>query len=55
MSKTIETDVLIVGTGLVGAVFARRLLENGRKVLMVDAGPQESKLPGQHLKNAYLF
>jgi pyranose oxidase len=51
--ETIRTDVLIVGSGPVGCTFARRLVEAGRRVLMVDAGAQLSKRPGEHLKNAF--
>ncbi|KAF3223077.1 hypothetical protein TWF679_004275 [Orbilia oligospora] len=50
-STTIRTDVLIVGSGPIGAIYARKLVEAGHKVLMVDAGAQESEIPGEHKKN----
>ena len=50
-----EVDILVVGTGPLGATFARKLVEGGCSVLMIDAGPQLSKRPGEHLKNAYLY
>lgn len=55
MPKRIETDILIVGSGPVGATFARVLVEGGREVLMVDGGSQLSPKPGEHLKNAYIY
>ena len=51
----ITTQVLIVGSGLLGATFARRLTEGGMQVLMIDAGAQLSPEPGWHLKNAFLY
>jgi pyranose oxidase len=51
----IVVDALIVGSGPIGSAFARRLVEAGRKVLMVDAGAKLSDRPGEHLKNAYLY
>ncbi|KAK6337135.1 hypothetical protein TWF718_009919 [Orbilia javanica] len=48
---TLHTDVLIVGSGPIGAVYARNLVDAGHKVLMVDAGEQETKIPGAHKKN----
>jgi heterodisulfide reductase subunit A-like polyferredoxin len=46
--ETLEVDVLIVGSGPVGSAFARKLVEAGRSVYMVDAGPMLSKRPGEH-------
>jgi pyranose oxidase len=53
--ETLEVDVLIVGSGPVGSAFARKLVEAGRSVYMVDAGPMLSKRPGEHLKNAFIY
>ena len=50
-----EVDILVVGTGPLGATFARKLVEGGCSVLMIDAGPQLSKRPGEHLKNSFLY
>jgi pyranose oxidase len=52
---THEADVLVIGSGPVGCTFARRLVEAGRNVLMIDAGAQLSRRYGEHLKNSYLF
>lgn len=54
-SERIEVDVLVVGSGPVGCTFARKLVEAGRSVLMVDAGPRLSGRPGEHLKNSFLY
>jgi pyranose oxidase len=53
--ETIQADVFIVGSGPIGATFARKLVEAGRRVLMVEAGPQYSARPGEHLKNAAIY
>lgn len=51
----ITTDVLIVGSGLLGCTFARKLIEGGRSVFMIDAGAKLSERPGWHLKNSFLY
>ena len=38
MAKTIETDVLIIGSGMGGGIMARALAEKGREVLVVERG-----------------
>ncbi|KAB8202115.1 hypothetical protein BDV34DRAFT_215768 [Aspergillus parasiticus] len=50
-----EYDALIVGSGPIGATYAKYLVEDGKKVLMVETGTQESKIPGDHKKNAINF
>jgi len=55
MTTEMTVDVLVVGSGPVGATFARRLVEAGRSVHMIDAGAQLSKRPGWHLKNSFLY
>ncbi|KAF7589484.1 hypothetical protein BBP40_004238 [Aspergillus hancockii] len=50
-----EYDALIVGSGPVGATYARLLVEEGKTVLMVESGTQESAVAGEHKKNAVNF
>jgi pyranose oxidase len=53
--QTVTVDTLVVGSGPIGATFARRLVEAGRDVWMIDAGAQLSERPGAHLKNSFLY
>lgn len=53
--ETFEVDVLIVGSGPVGCTFARKLVEAGRSVYMLDMGARLSPRPGTHLKNSFLY
>ncbi|MGW5052708.1 GMC oxidoreductase [Actinokineospora sp. NPDC004072] len=53
--QRVEVDVLVVGSGPVGAAFTRTIVAGGRSVLMVDAGPQLSRRPGEHLKNTHAY
>ncbi|WP_210489360.1 GMC oxidoreductase [Rufibacter aurantiacus] len=46
-----EFDVCIAGAGIVACTFARQLVDAGLNVIMIDAGAQHSKLPGENLKN----
>lgn len=54
-NQDITVDVLIVGSGPIGATYARKLVEAGRSVYMVDAGARHSARPGEHLKNSFLY
>jgi choline dehydrogenase-like flavoprotein len=51
MSHHLDADVLIVGSGLMGAAVARRLRDEqpDLRILMVDGGPVIGSTPGQHL------
>ena len=48
-----ETDILIIGSGPVGATFARVIHDAlpGKKILMIDAGPRLTANAGMHVKN----
>jgi pyranose oxidase len=48
-----KTDILIIGSGPVGATYARILSEQKphAKILMIDTGPKVSDKMGQHVKN----
>lgn len=45
-------DEIVVGSGLVGAAVGRRLLDAGRRVLMVERGRAVSEPPGSHVRNS---
>lgn len=51
--KHTETDVLIIGSGPVGATYARMIHDAlpGIKITMIELGPKISKVAGQHVKN----
>lgn len=46
-----KSDVIIIGSGPVGASCARNLAEKGLNVLMLEAGEPVSTPPGSHLRN----
>ena len=48
-------DVLVVGSGPVGATYARKLVDAGIEVLMIELGSQENPTPGEHKKNAMAY
>jgi len=50
-----QTDVLVIGSGPVGSTFARCLVPEGYRVVIAEAGAQQSARPGEHLKNAFLY
>jgi pyranose oxidase len=52
---TIKVDAFVAGSGPVGCTFARRLVEAGKNVLVVDPGAKLSERTGAHLKNASLY
>lgn len=48
-----EIDLLIIGSGPIGATFARIVAEQRpeARIVMVDAGPQLTERPGVHVRN----
>lgn len=54
-SDTVQVDALIVGSGPIGAGFARTLVDAGKSVLMVDAGAQVSSPRASHIKNTAIY
>ena len=53
--RLLNVEVLIVGSGPLGCTFARKLVDGGMRVFMVDVGAQLSPRPGWHLKNSALY
>lgn len=47
--NVIETDVLVVGSGPIGATWARKIVDAGFKVTMVDIGEQYASLTQHYL------
>jgi choline dehydrogenase-like flavoprotein len=43
MASETGAEVVIVGTGVIGAVIAEQLLDEGHSVLMIEAGPRVSR------------
>jgi pyranose oxidase len=56
-TQELRTDVLVIGSGPVGAAFARLIgcAKEPRNVIMIDAGPVLSDPPGRHLANAFIY
>jgi pyranose oxidase len=50
-ARRLTTDVLVVGSGAIGSIFGRLLVEAGLHVTMADAGPVLTDPPGDHLRN----
>jgi len=55
MARRIDTDVLIIGSGALGATYARLLAGGGRKITMIASGAQMPRRPGEHLLNAFVY
>ncbi|RPB08343.1 pyranose oxidase [Morchella conica CCBAS932] len=55
IQKAKYPEVLIVGSGPLGATYARKIIEADHEVLMVEMGAQESSVVGRHKKNAVGF
>ncbi|KAH6988139.1 hypothetical protein BKA56DRAFT_578416 [Ilyonectria sp. MPI-CAGE-AT-0026] len=47
-----EVDVLVVGSGPIGAIFAKTLVSAGKRVVMIDIGEQATRRVGDHKKNS---
>ncbi|KAL0260713.1 hypothetical protein SLS55_004403 [Diplodia seriata] len=51
-ARVLKPKVLIVGSGPIGATYARKLVDSGIDVLMIEMGAQERPIPGDHKKNS---
>jgi choline dehydrogenase-like flavoprotein len=47
----VESPVVVVGSGPIGAVAARRIAEAGQAVTVLESGPAISDPPGSHVRN----
>ena len=54
MASETGAEVIIVGTGVVGAVIAEQLLDAGHSVLMIEAGPRISAEIVENFRNVPL-
>lgn len=54
-AQTLSTDVLIVGSGALGATYARLLKPYVERVTIVETGAQLSKIPGEHVSNPFVY
>jgi C-glycoside oxidase len=50
-----ESDLIIIGSGPIGAVFAAKCAMRGRRVLILEAGDAASRTPGEHLRNRSVY
>jgi choline dehydrogenase-like flavoprotein len=48
-------DIVIVGSGPIDAVIARRCTEAGRHLTLLEADPANSDPPGSHVRNQVSF
>lgn len=51
MTDTVETEVVVIGSGAGGAAVAGELMRRGKQVLMVEAGPRKTDPLGAHIRN----
>lgn len=51
MSKVVETEIVVVGSGAGGGAVAGELMRRGKDVLVVEAGPQKVEQAGAHIRN----
>ena len=54
-ARRIETDALVVGSGGIGATYARLMKPHVGRVTMIDSGAQLSRIPGEHVSNPYVY